>query len=864
MNTNNPLILPYGTPHDTIPFDKITLEHYEEAFLEGIKRSEEMIDIICNDPEEPTFDNTIARTTDKKHYYDLLDRTETAFFNLLSAEKTDGMDELAQKMMPLLTKHANDVSLNKTFFERTKHVYDVYHNNVNDNESINNNTSTNGKATLGKHRKLTPEEERLLQKCYDGFVRSGALLSDKDKDRLRMLTEEASNLSLQFSQNLINDTKAFILHITDETELCGLPETSRSAAAQAAREHFGEKAPGNVETGNDGYGWIFTLDAPSMRPFLTYSDCRDLRKKMYMAYNTLCTHDNSSNNFTICQRLVNLRRELAQLLGYDTYAAYLLEHRMASNVSNVYKMLDELVEAYRPAAVAEREELESYARKQEGEAFVLEAWDTAYYSHKLKKEQYDIDAEMLRPYLRLENVIKGVFGLATTLYGITFRENRKIPVYHPDVKAYEVFDNNGAYLAVLYADFHPRAGKQSGAWMTEFQEQFIDDDGTNVRPHISLVMNFTKPTPEKPALLTLGEVNTFLHEFGHSLHGMFANTRFSSMSGTSVWRDFVELPSQFMENYSIEKDFLKTFAVHYETGETIPDDLIERVQRSRNFHVAMACLQQVKYGLLDMAYYTLDKEFTEDIVTFEKKAWQKACIEPQMTDTCMTVQFSHIMAGGYSAGYYGYKWSEVLDADAFAVFKREGIFNTETAQRFRDTILSKGGTAHPMTLYKRFKGSEPSIDALLERDGIKKECGKQELLDKRYLRMAAIWAENSYCQRRKVGCLVVKDKRIISDGYNGTPSGFENVCEDDNNITKPYVLHAEANAITKLARSHNNSEGATLYVTDSPCIECAKLIIQSGIKRIVYSQQYRLTDGIDLLRRAGIEIVYLPKTDKEG
>ena len=847
MNTENPLLLPFGTPHDTAPFDKLSLEHYEEAFLEGIRRSEELIDIICNDPSEPTFDNTIVRKTEKKHYYDLLDTTETIFFNLLSAEKKEGMDELSEKMMPLLTKHANDVSLNETLFKRTKAVYDAYH-------------SEEKREAL---RPLTKEEMLLLEKSYEGFVRSGALLSEADKATLRSLTEESSKLSLQFSQNYIKDTKAFVLHITDENQLSGLPESQREAAAVTARELC---APRADVTGNEGYGWAITLDAPSMRPFMMYSDVRELRKKVYMAYNTLCTHDNDANNFSVCQRLVNLRRQIVQLLGYKNYASFVLEHRMASNVENVYKMFNQLIEAYRPTAVEEREQLEEFARKTEGEDFCLEPWDRAYYSHKLKKELYDIDPEMLRPYLQLENVIKGVFGLATTLYGITFKENAKIPVYHSDVKAYEVFDNNGEYLAVLYADFHPRKGKQSGAWMTEFQDQFIDDDGVNVRPHISLVMNFTKPTEEKPALLTLGEVCTFLHEFGHSLHGMFANTHFSSMSGTSVWRDFVELPSQFMENYAYEKDFLKTFAFHYETGEPLPEELLDRIQKSKNFHVANACLQQVKYGMLDMAYYTLEDEFTEDIISFEKKAWEKACIEPQTLDTCMTVQFSHIMAGGYSAGYYGYKWSEILDADAFAVFKKEGIFNPDTAQRFRDTILSKGGTSHPMTLYKRFKGCEPTIDALLCRDGITVQekplsefstLDKQQQLDKRYLRMASIWSENSYCERRKVGCLVVKDNRIISDGYNGTPSGFENICEDEGNVTKPYVLHAEANAITKLARSHNNSDGSTLYVTDSPCIECAKLIIQAGIRRIVYSRNYRLSDGIDLLKRAGIEIVFL-------
>lgn len=543
---------------------------------------------------------------------------------------------------------------------------------------------------------------------------------------------------------------------------------------------------------------------------------------------------------------------------------------MASNTEHVYKLLNDLIEAYKPTAEKEVKEVEALAKKLEGKDFEMKPWDFGFYSHKLQMEKYNLDAEMLRPYFQLDKVIDGVFGLANKLYGITFKENKEIPVYHPDVKAYEVFDKDGSYLAVFYADFFPRKGKQGGAWMTEFQGQWIDHKGKNIRPHVSVVMNFTKPTEEKPALLTLGEVETFLHEFGHSLHGMFANTRFESLSGTNVWWDFVELPSQFMENYAIEKDFLRTFAFHYQTGEPLPDELIERIMKSRNFMAAYGCLRQVSFGLLDMAYYTQEKEFTADIMPYEKEAWKKAMILPQLQETCMTVQFSHIMAGGYAAGYYSYKWAEVLDADAFSVFKKNGIFDQKTAQSFRDNVLSKGGTEHPMVLYKRFRGQEPTIDALLERNEIKvqhkdkrmaNELSKQTKLDLRYLRMARIWAENSYCKRRQVGALVVKDKMIISDGYNGTPSGFENVCED-NNVTKPYVLHAEANAITKLARSSNNSEGSTLYVTASPCIECAKLIIQSGIKRVVYAEKYRLDDGIKLMQRAGIKVEYLNPDEK--
>jgi len=690
----NPFFEKYNTPHDTVPFNRIRLEDYEEAFMEGIRRDNEQIDKIVNNLEKPTFDNTIINVDDEKdgeNYYDLLSRVSTVFFNLLSAETNDDMDALAQKMSPILTKHANDIRLNEKLFERIKYVH-------------------------RHHRKLTPEEKMLLDNCYDGFVRSGALLDKEGKERLRQLTEEASMLSLQFSQNLLKENKAFTLHITDEAQLDGLPDTAREAAALAAKEQ-------GVE------GWMFTLDFPSYSPFMTYSTQRELRKQMYMAKNTECIHDNSENNLEICKRLINLRRELAQLLGHKTYADYVLKHRMAGNVRSVYKLLNDLIAAYKPTAIKEVEAIEKLARKTEGKDFKMQPWDFGFYSHKLQLEKYNLDAEMLRPYFELSKVIDGVFGLANRLYGITFKENKDIPVYHPDVKAYEVFDKDGSYLAVFYADFHPRKGKQGGAWMTEYQGQwkeridtkkpFGPDNMKNIRPHVSVVMNLSKPTEERPALLTLGEVETFLHEFGHSLHGMFANTRFESLSGTSVWWDFVELPSQFMENFAIEREFLRTFAFHYQTGEPIPDELIARIVKSRNYNVAYACMRQVSFGLLDMAYYTKKDEFNEDIIPFEKKAWAKAMVVPQLPDTCMTVQFSHIMAGGYAAGYYSYKWAEVLDADAFAVFKKHGIFDQTTAQSFRDNILSKGGTENPMVLYKRFKGGEPTIDALLKRNGIK-------------------------------------------------------------------------------------------------------------------------------------------------
>ena len=680
----NPFFEPYTTPHETVPFDKIKIEDYEEAFMEGIRRDDEQIEKTISNTDEPTFDNTIINVDDDKDgYYDLLSRVSTVFFNLLSAETNDEMDALAQKLQPILTKHANDLRLNKKLFERIKYVYE-------------------------HHRELTSEEQMLLENCYDGFVRSGALLDDEGKEKLRKLTEEASMLSLQFSQNLLKENKAYTINITNEEELDGLPDTAKEAAALAAKEHGKE-------------GWVFTLDYPSYSPFMTYSTQRELRKQLYMMRNTICTHSNDENNINICRRIVNLRREIAQLLGFNTYADYVLKNRMASNEANVYKLLNDLISAYMPTAKAEVEDIEKKAKEMEGNDFIMEPWDFSYYSHKLQLERFNLDAEMLRPYFELSKVIEGVFGLANKLYGITFKENKDIPVYHADVKAYEVFDKDGSYLAVFYADFHPRKGKQGGAWMTEYQGQWIDKKGENVRPHVSVVMNLTKPTAEKPALLTLGEVETFLHEFGHSLHGMFANTRFESLSGTNVWWDFVELPSQFMENYAVEKDFLRTFAFHYKTGEPLPDELIDRIAKSRNFMVAYGCMRQVSFGLLDMAYYTQSKPFTDDIIPFEKKAWEKAMVLPQLPDTCMTVQFSHIMAGGYAAGYYSYKWAEVLDADAFSVFRKNGIFDKKTAQSFRDNILSKGGTEHPMTLYKRFKGGEPTIDALLERNGIKKK-----------------------------------------------------------------------------------------------------------------------------------------------
>lgn len=682
IQAQNPFFEKYTTPHGTIPFDKIKTEDYAPAIHEGIRRQNAEIDAIINDPVAPTFANTILAYEKSG---EMLHRVNTVFGNLLSAETNDDLQELAKEIMPLMSEHENNISLNEKLFERIKTVY-----------------------AHQSEEQLNPEQSKLLEDIYTGFVRNGANLQGEAKEKYRALCTELSLLTLQFGENNLKETNDYKLVITDESQLSGLPESAIDAATETAKEKAVE-------------GWVFTLQAPSFGPFMTYADNRDLRHELYMAYNTKCTHDNAYNNLDIVKKIVNVHMEIARLLGYDNFAEYNLQERMAQNSDAVYQLLNQLLDAYMPTARQEYAEVQALARQEQGEDFVLMPWDWAYYSHKLKDRKFSIDDEMLRPYFELSNVKEGVFGLATKLYGITFKKNPEIPVYHKDVDAYEVFDKDGKFLAVFYTDFHPRAGKRSGAWMTSYKGQWIDEaTGENSRPHISIVMNFTKPTQDKPALLTFGEVETFLHEFGHSLHGMFANSTYESLSGTNVYWDFVELPSQFMENFAIEKDFLHTFARHYETGELIPDELVQRIVDSSNFNAAYACLRQVSFGLLDMAWYTRNTPFEGDVKAYEKKAWEKAQILPSVEETCMSTQFSHIFAGGYSAGYYSYKWAEVLDADAFSLFKEKGIFNPEVAASFRENILSKGGTEHPMTLYKRFRGQEPTIDALLIRNGIKK------------------------------------------------------------------------------------------------------------------------------------------------
>ena len=673
----NPFFAETGTPHQTVPFHLIRTEHYEPAINQAMEEHDREIEAIIHNPEAPTFGNTIVALEKSGA---LLDRVTTVFGNMLSAETNDEMQDIASRVMPKLSEHSNNITLNEQLFGRIKAVYE--------------NTD---KESLGT------EERTLLQNTYDGFVRNGANLDDKQKERFREIAAQMSILTLNFSQNNLKETNAFELHLEDN-QLDGLPESALEAYAQTARER-----------GKEGH--IVTLHAPSFGPFMKYSTHRDLRQQLYMAYNTQCTGANEHNNEDIVRQLVNLRQEGAQLLGFDTVADLVLTRRMAENSGNVYRLLDQLFEAYAPAARLEVSEVEALAKEMEGEDFQLMPWDWAYYSDKLKMKKFDLDDEALRPYFELGKVIEGVFGLATRLYGITFAKNENISTYHEDVSAYEVFDKDGSFLAVLYTDFHPRAGKRSGAWMTSFKGQWKDEHGDS-RPHISVVMNFTKPTADKPALLSFSEVNTFLHEFGHALHGMFADSTYQSLSGTNVYWDFVELPSQFMENFAIEKEFLATFAKHYQTGETIPEELIRRIVDASNFNVAYACLRQLSFGYLDMAWYTRTTPFEGDVRTYERQAWAKTQILPNVEGTCMSVQFSHIMAGGYAAGYYSYKWAEVLDADAFSLFKEKGIFNPDVANSFRTEVLSKGGTEHPMTLYKRFRGQEPGIEALLKRNGI--------------------------------------------------------------------------------------------------------------------------------------------------
>ena len=678
-NNKNPFYSEYNTPHQTVPFNKIKMEHYEPAIMEGIKQHAAEVEAIITNPETPTFENTIVAL---EYAGELLDRVVTVFFTLNSAETSDEMQELAQKLSPMLTEHSNNISLDERLFERIKAVYE-----------------TTDMSTL------TPEQQRLLQKSYENLARNGANLNEEDKAKYRELTTELSQATLAFGQNTLKATNSFALNVTDSTRLKGLPESALEAAAQTAKEKGQE-------------GWTFTLHAPSYSPLMMYCEDRDLRRELYMAYNTQCVQDNDYNNEELAKKIVNLRLAIAQLLGYESHADYVLENRMAENAANVNDLLNQLLVAYLPAAKEEVKAVQEMAARTEGKDFELMPWDWSFYSEKLRSEKYSLNDEMVRPYFKLENVTNGVFGLATRLYGITFVENKEIPVYHPDVKAYDVLDKDGSYLAVIYTDFFPRAGKRSGAWMTSFKEQYVKD-GADSRPHVTITMNFTKPTESKPALLTQDEVETFLHEFGHALHGIFSATTYPSMGGTNVYRDFVELPSQLMENFLSKKEFLATFAYHYETGELIPDEIVERIVRAQNYNAAYLCIRQLSLGMLDMAWYSRTAPFEGDVKAYEQEAWAATQLLPVVEEANMTTHFGHIMSGGYSAGYYSYKWSEMLDADAFSLFEEKGIFSQEVATSFRENVLSRGGSEHPKELYRRFRGQDATIDALMKRDGIK-------------------------------------------------------------------------------------------------------------------------------------------------
>ena len=675
----NPLLSEFTTIHKTTPFSIIKDKHFIEAFNQGIKEGNNDIKLIIENKKEPTFGNTIV-TLDNSG--ELLSKVSGVFFNLLGAETNDKLQEIAEEISPLLTKYDNDIYMNSELYSRVDAVY----KQIDDIQ-------------------LNAEQTTLLKETYKSFIENGANLNKTNKKKFCKINEELSLLSLKFDDNIRKETNKYSLHITDISDLNGLPEGAIEAARGKAKDSQKD-------------GWIIDITAPSYGPFLKYADNRELRKKLYYAYNSKCIKGDSLDNRDNVKKIIKLRLEKATLLGYDNYASYALEDRMAENVENVYNLLNKLESAYKTTAIKEIQELEKFAKSLDFKG-KLQYWDLSYYSNKLKEKKYSINDEMLKPYFKLKNVINGVFNLATELYGITFKENKDIEVYNKDVTAYEVFDKNNKFLAIFYTDFYPRKGKQDGAWMNSFFDQKIIA-GKNIRPHIINVMNFTKPTETKPSLLTFNEVTTLLHEFGHALHGMLANTTYAGLSGTNVARDFVELPSQLMENYAFEKEFLDKFAVNYKTGEKIPQELIDKIIESNNFMVGYNCYRQLGFGLLDMAYHTLS-EIPEDfnVLEFERGAKKEVSLLPEINELGNSASFSHIFSGGYAAGYYGYKWAEVLDADAFAVFKKAGIFNKEVAKSFKENILEKGGTENAMILYKRFKGIAPTIDALLLRDGIK-------------------------------------------------------------------------------------------------------------------------------------------------
>lgn len=672
----NPLLVESTAPHGAPQFTQITNEHYKPAFEQAVREARADIAAIVGNAQAPTFANTIEALEFSGRR---LDRISNIFFNLNEAHTNDTMQALALELSPMLTEFSNDVSLDPKLFARVKAVYDR-------------------RESLG----LNAEQRRLLEKTYKGFARSGAALSDGDKKIYRELTARLSELSLQFNQNSLAATNAFTLHVTDPAVVGELPDFVREGMAAEAEER-----------GLDG--WVVTLQIPSMVPFMTYSSNRALKEKLWRAYNTRCVGGEFDNS-AIVEEIADKRLQLAGLLGYETYADYVLEERMAESSPTVNAFLAELLDRAVEAARRDVETVAGYARAQGFDAELM-PWDFGYYSEKLKHERYELSEELTKPYFQLENVRRGMFELANRLYGITLRENPEIPVYHPDVKAYEVFDADGSFLAVLYMDFFPRASKRGGAWMTEFRQQGVEN-GVETRPLISVVYNFTKPTDSLPSLLTFDEVTTMLHEFGHALHGIFAAGTYPSLTGTAVYRDFVELPSQIMENWAYEKEFLDLFAVDYRTGEKMPAELIRRILDAKNYLAAYSHIRQVAYGLCDMAWHSISEPVKMPVVDFEKKAIARAQVLPYVDGQCTSTSFGHIFSGGYAAGYYSYKWAEVLEADAFSLFKEKGIFDRETAASFRENILSKGGSEHPMKLYVRFRGHKPDTQALFDKMGI--------------------------------------------------------------------------------------------------------------------------------------------------
>ncbi|MCM1021574.1 MAG: M3 family metallopeptidase [Muribaculum sp.] len=676
-DSENPFFKEYTTVHATVPFSQIKNSHYMPAIERGILLQNKEIEAIVNNAEKPTFKNTIVAL--ERTGADL-NRVLNTFYPLLSANADDELMEISLEVSKKLSAHSTSISLNEKLWQRIKSVYD-------------------NKSELS----LTPEEDMLLQTTYDSFARNGANLQGAERDRYKDLVSKLSEMTTRFGQNVLKELNTYEIWLGKD-DLAGLPESSVEAAADAAKTK-----------GKEGE-YLFTLQQPVYTAFMKYSQRRDLREKFYKLYNSRNTKGEYSN-IQLMIDIAETRRQIANLFGHATYADYALEKTMAEKVGNVNSLLNQLAEAYIPAQQKEFAELSSFAEKTEGKKITIQPWDYSYYANMLKEAKFGYNEEELRPYFELNNVIEGVFGLATKLYGLTFKKNEDIEVYHADVSAYDVIDNDGSYLGVIYTDFFPRESKQPGAWMTSFRDESISDDGKETRPHVTIVMNFTKPTPTKPSLLTPYEVSTFLHEFGHALHGLMAKTVYSSLSGTSVYRDFVELPSQFNENYLKQKEFLDGFARHYQTNEPIPAELVNKIVETSQFGAGYACLRQLSFGMADMAWHTIT-EPVKDAVEFENNAMAKVSMFPTIDGCLFSPQFSHIFSGGYAAGYYSYKWAEVLDADAFEVFRQNGLFNKEKADSFRKNVLSRGGTEHPMILYKRFRGQEPTIEALLRRDGI--------------------------------------------------------------------------------------------------------------------------------------------------